>query len=133
MSTSKSLIELLFEKIEEYGKTNYELIKFKLLKTTAIIVPSLISRLIVVLVFFFFTLILSVGIAFLLSEIFDNLYIGFFIVAAFYLVIGILFHFFLYDWIKKPIGDSIVKQILKQQQLWKKYNRYQSLKTPLNY
>ena len=115
MSTSQSLLELLFEKIEEYGKTNYELIKFKLLKTTAIIVPTLISRLIVVLVFFFFTLILSVGIAFWLSELFDNLYVGFFIVAAFYLVIGILFYFFLYNWIKKPIGDSIVKQILKQQ------------------
>jgi hypothetical protein len=115
MSTAKSLIELLFEKIEEYGKTNYELIKFKLLKSTAIIVPSIISRLIVVLVFFFFTLILSIGIAYFLSEIFGNLYIGFFIVAAFYLVIGILFYFFLYKWIKKPIGDSIVKQILKQQ------------------
>lgn len=115
MSTSQSLLELLFEKIEEYGKTNYELIKFKLLKTTAIIVPTLISRLIVVLVFFLFTLILSVGIAFWLSELFDNLYVGFFIVAAFYLVIGILFYFFLYNWIKKPMGDSIVKQILKQQ------------------
>jgi membrane protein implicated in regulation of membrane protease activity len=115
MSTSKSSIELLFEKIEEYGKTNYELIKFKLIKTTAIIVPSLISRLIVVLVFFFFMLIFSVGIAFLLSELFDNLYAGFFIVAIFYLIIGILFHFFLYKWIKKPVGDSIVEQMLKQQ------------------
>jgi hypothetical protein len=110
---------LLFEKIEEYGKTNYELIKFKLIKTTAIIVPSLISRLIVVLMFFFFTLILSIGIALLLSEFFDNLYAGFFVVAAFYLVIGILFHFFLYKWIKKPIEDSIVKQILNSNKLWK--------------
>ena len=115
MSTSKSLIELLFEKIEEYGKTNYELIKFKLLRATAIIVPSLISKLIVVLVFFFFTLILSIGIAYFLSELLGNLYIGFFIVAIFYLVIGIIFHFYLYKWIKKPIGDSIVKQLLKQQ------------------
>ncbi len=115
MSTSKSLIELLFEKIEEYSKTNYELIKFKLLKTTSIIVPSLISRLIVVLVFFFFMLILSIGIAFYLNELFNNLYTGFLIVAAFYLVIGIIFYFFLHNWIKKPIGDSIVKQILKQQ------------------
>ncbi len=115
MSTSKSIVELLFEKIEEYGKTNYELIKFKLLKTTAIIVPSIISRLIVVLVFFCFILILSIGIAFLLGEFFDNLYVGFFIVAAFYLVAGIIFHFFLYNWVKRPIGDSIVKQILKQQ------------------
>lgn len=115
MSTPKSLIELLFEKIEEYGKTNYELTKFELLKTTAIIVPSLIARLMVVLVFFFFMLILSMGIALWLSELLDNLYAGFFVVAAFYLVIGILFHFYLYKWIKKPVGDSIVKQILKQQ------------------
>jgi ABC-type multidrug transport system permease subunit len=86
-----------------------------LLKSTALIVPSLISKLIVVLVFFFFTLILSIGIAYFLSELFDNLYVGFFIVAACYLVIGIIFHFYLYKWIKKPIGDSIVKQILKQQ------------------
>ena len=115
MSNTESLIELIFEKIEEYGKTNYELIKFKLLKSTATIIPSLISRLIVVLVFFCFTLIFSFGIAYFLSEIFGNLYIGFFIVAAFYLVIGIILYFFLYKWIKKPIGDSIVKQILNQQ------------------
>lgn len=115
MKVPESLIEKLFEKIEAYGQTNYELIKFKLLKTTAIIVPSLISRLLVVLVFFFFMLILSIGISLLLGELFDNLYIGFFIVAAFYLLIGILIHFYLYNWVKKPMGDSIVKQILKQQ------------------
>lgn len=115
MKTPGSLIELLFEKIEEYGKTNYELTKFKLLKTTAILIPSLISRLIVVLVFFFFALILSMGIAYYLGELLGNLYVGFFIVAAFYLVAGIVFRLFLYKWIKKPMGDSIVKQALKQQ------------------
>lgn len=114
MSTSQSLIELLFEKIEEYGKTNYELIKFKLLKTTAIIVPSLISSLIVILVFFLFTLILSMGFAFLLGEWLGKLYYGFFIVAAIYIPPSIILHFYLHKWIKKPMGDSIVKQILKQ-------------------
>lgn len=113
MSTSKSLIELLFEKIEEYGKTNYELTKLKLLKTTATIVPSIISNLIVVLVISLFTLIFSMGIAFFLGELLGNLYYGFFIVSAFYLGVGILFHFYLHKWIKKPIGDSIIKQILK--------------------
>ncbi|NEW80497.1 MAG: hypothetical protein GZ086_13965 [Gelidibacter sp.] len=115
MSTSKTLIELLFEKIEEYGKTNYELIKFKLLKSTALIVPSLISRLIIVLVIFCFTLILSIGIALFFGDLLGKLYYGFFIIAAFYLVIGIILHFFLFNWIKKPVADSIIKQILKQQ------------------
>jgi ABC-type multidrug transport system permease subunit len=113
MKTPGSLINLLFEKIEEYGNTNYELTKLKLMKTATIIVPSLISSLIVVLVFFFFTLILSMGIAYWLGEFFGNLYYGFFIVAAIYLVVGIIFRFYLHKWIKKPISDSIIKQVLK--------------------
>lgn len=113
METSESLIELLFERVESYGKTTYELSKLKLLKTTADVLPSLISKLIVVLVISFFTLILSMGIAFLLGELLGNLYYGFFIVAAVYLVAGIVFYFFLHKWIKKPIGDFIIKQVLK--------------------
>jgi hypothetical protein len=113
MSTSKSLIELLFEKIEEYRNTNYELIKLKLVKKAAIIVPFVISRIIIVWIFFFFTIILSVGIALLLGELMNKLYYGFFMVAAFYFVVGIVLYFFLHKWIKKPLGNSIIKQALK--------------------
>lgn len=113
MSTSKSLIELLFEKTEEYGITNYELLKLKLLKKAAILAPLVISKVIVIWIFFFFTIILSVGIALLLGELMDKLYYGFFIVAAFYFVVGIVLYFFLHKWIKKPMGDSIIKHVLK--------------------
>ncbi len=113
MSTPKSLIELLFEKIEEYGITTFELTKLKLLKSTVLIAPSLFSRLIVILVIFVFTFILSIGIALLLGDLLGKLYYGFFIVAAFYLVVGIVLHFNLHKWIKKPVADSIVKQIFQ--------------------
>jgi len=113
MKTSESLVELLFERLEAYGKTTFELSKLKLIKTTSAILPSLISRIIVVLVISMFALIFSVGIALLLGESLNNLYYGFFIVAAFYLVIGIVLHFYLHKWIKKPISDSIIKQLFQ--------------------
>jgi hypothetical protein len=113
METPKNLIELLLEKIEEYGITTYELTKLKLLKTTALIVPSLLSRLIVIFIISSFILILSIGIALLLGDLLGKLYYGFFIVAAFYLVVGIVLHLYLHKWIKKPVSDSIIKQILQ--------------------
>ena len=113
METPKNLIELLYEKIEEYGITNYELTKLKLLKTAALVLPSLLSRLIVVFVLSTFILILSIGIALYLGELLGKLYYGFFIIAVFYLVVGIVLHFYLHKWIKKPVADLIIKQVLK--------------------
>ena len=113
METPKSLIELLFEKAEEYGITTYELTKLKLLKTTVLIVPSLLSRLIVIFIISSFIFILSIGIALFLGDLLGKLYYGFFIIAAFYLVVGIILHFYLHKWIKKPVANSIIKQILQ--------------------
>lgn len=113
MNYPDSLIESLFEKVEAYGKTTYELSKLKLLKTTIIVVPSLISRLVVILIITLFTLVFNLGIALLLGELLGKLYYGFFIVAAFYLIAGIILHFFLHHWIKKPISNLIIKQALQ--------------------
>ncbi len=113
MSRPDSLIESLFEKVETYGKTTYELNKLKLLKTTIKIVPSLITRLVVILMITLFTLVFNLGIALWLGELLGKLYFGFFIVAAFYLIAGIFLHFFLYNWIKKPISKLIIKQALQ--------------------
>lgn len=113
METPVSLIESLFERAEAYGKTTFELSKLKLLEKTTIVVTSLISRLIVNIIIFLFTLVLSIGIALLLGELLGKSYYGFFIVAAFYLVVWIVLHFFLHKWIKKPISDLIIKQALQ--------------------
>ena len=72
-----------------------------------------ISLLIVVFVISTFILFLSVGIALLLGEWLGKLYYGFFIIAVFYLVVGIVMHFYLHKWIKKPVADLIIKQVLK--------------------
>ena len=113
METSASLMESLFERIESYSKTTYELSKLKLLETTTQVVTSLVPRLSVIIVFSLFALVVNIGLALWLGELLGKSYYGFFIVAAFYLVAGILLHFFLHNWIKRPVSDSIIKQALQ--------------------
>ena len=113
METPVSLIESLFEKLEVYGKTTYELSKLKALKTATVVITSLVSRLSVVLMIAMFALVLNIGIAFYLGELLGKIYYGFFIVAAFYLVGGLVLHLFLHRWIRKPLTDLIVTQALQ--------------------
>jgi hypothetical protein len=113
METPTSLIGTLFERAETYGKTTYQLSKLKILEMAAHVVTSLVSKLSVIVMLSMFAFILSIGIALLLGELLGKSYYGFFIVAAFYFVAGLVFHFFLRKWIKKPVSGIIIKQALQ--------------------
>jgi hypothetical protein len=113
MESPTSSIESLFEKAEAYGMTTYELSKLKALETTTIVVTSLVSRLSVILMISMFALVFNIGIALFLGELLGNSYFGFFIVAGFYLVAGVVLHLFLHKWIKKPLSDLIITQALQ--------------------
>jgi hypothetical protein len=113
METQPGSIELLFEKVEAYGQTTLELTKLKVLETTTHVVTSLISRLMVIIMISIFALVINIGIALMLGEFLGKSYYGFFIIAAFYLAVGIVLHFFIRGWIQKPISELIIKQSLK--------------------
>jgi len=113
MEKPSILIEELLERVESYGKTTFELSKLQALETTTIVASSLVARMSVITIFFLFTLVLNTGIALLLGELLGKSYYGFFIVAGFYLLAGIVLYFFLHQWIKKPVSDLIITQALK--------------------
>ena len=113
METSSSLIVELFERTETYGKTSYELTKLKSLETTTNVATPLVARLSVIVVLALCVLILSLGLALLLGDLLGKSYYGFFIVAGGYLTIAFVFHFFLHKWIKKPLSDYIILQVLQ--------------------
>jgi hypothetical protein len=113
MTLQTGLIELLFEKAEAYSQTTLELTKLKVLRTTTHVATSLITRLSVIIMLSIFVLVFNIGIALLLGELLGKTYYGFFIIAAFYLVAGIIFHFFLRKWIQKPVSELIIRQALQ--------------------
>jgi hypothetical protein len=113
MESQATLMESLFARVEAYGKTTYELSKLKALETTTVILTSLVSKISVILIISMFALVLNIGIALFLGEILGKSYYGFFIIAAFYLIAGIVLHFFLHKWIRKPLSDLIITQALQ--------------------
>ena len=112
METPPSLIESLIDSIEAYIKTTIELSKFKALETVTAVTTSLISRLVGFIVIVLFVVFLSIGIALYLGDMFEKMYYGFFIVAVFYLIAGVILSFSLHKWIKKPVSDLFISQTL---------------------
>src|SRR5688572_2187067 len=127
MENSGSIIETLFEKAEAYSKTSFELGKLKSIETTSSVLTFLVSRLSVIVTISLFTLMVNVGIALWLGELLGKLYYGFFIVAGFYCVAGIVFHLFLHRWIKEPFSDLIIGQA----NLEKKINSAEALRNTI--
>jgi len=105
-------IEPLLLKAETYGKTSLELIKLKTIDKTSDIISTAVSRGSVVLVLSIFSVMINIAIALWLGDIFGKSYYGFFCVAGFYAVCGLVLYFFAHTWIKKRVSNSIISQIL---------------------
>jgi hypothetical protein len=113
MEDKNNLLDSLLESATDYGITSFELIKLKALDKSTDIVSSLIPYSVFILLIASFLLFLNLGIAFWLGELLGKLYYGFFLVAGFYILAGLIMRFFLYNWIKRLIGDYFVKHMLK--------------------
>jgi hypothetical protein len=113
MEENVKQIEELLEKATDYSKTSYELVKLKALDKTSDVVSSFIPHSAVFIMIASFMLFLNLGLAFWLGELLGKVWFGFFVVAAFYCVIGIILHFFMHKWLKMTFRNYIIKQVLK--------------------
>lgn len=112
MEKPKELIETLIEKGEEYGKTTLELVKLKTIDKSSDVVSTLVSWLIVILFGVMFFTLLNIAVALWLGGMMDNTCYGFFIVAGFYALLTLVFWIFRKQLVKKPVNNTIVKQLL---------------------
>lgn len=113
MDDNSKLLETLLDRATEYGKTSYELVKLKAVDKTSDIVSSSIPYTFVIVLIASFMIFLNLGLAFWLGEILGKTYYGFFVVASFYLLMGAIIYFFMYNWLKKIICNYFIKKLLK--------------------
>lgn len=113
-SNTTSTIEILFEKAENYTRTSIELAKLNVIDKSSDVLSSLISRLAIAIVFVMFILLFNLGLSFWIGEMLGNFFYGFFIVAAFYLIISIVLYYYKDQWIKMPVSNFIIRKMLKQ-------------------
>ena len=109
MEDTIKTIETLLERAAEYGITNFELIKLKMLDKISREVSSFLSHTIVFVIIGSFTLFLNLGAALWIGELMGKMYFGFFIVAAFYAVLAMTIHFFMRKWFKRMLNDAIIR------------------------
>ena len=105
------VIDILFEKTRDYVETRADLFKLKAIKKTAEVGSSIVSQVIIAIVFSSFFIFLNIAIGLLIGDLLGKLYLGFFIVAAFYLIVGILIYSNRHKIISSPIADSIIKKM----------------------
>jgi hypothetical protein len=112
MEEKAKLFEELLDKAADYGKTSYELLKLKTVDKTSNAVSSLIPHSVVLIIVVVFVLFVNLGLAFWLGDILGKTYYGFFVVAGFYGITGLILHFFLHKWIKKVICNYMIRNML---------------------
>lgn len=112
MESPAHSVESLFDRIEEYGKTTIELSKLKVIEATIKVTTKIVSKLSVVVIISLSILIFSISLALYLGELLGKSYYGFLIIATSYLIGGIVLHFFLSKWLRKPLADLIISEAL---------------------
>ena len=113
MEDNSNLLDSLLERAGEYGKASLELVKLKTIDKTTDVVSAIIPHSVVFILITSFMLFLNLGLAFWLGEILGKIFYGFFIVAGFYVIAGIVIHFFMHNWLKRLIVNYLIKHILK--------------------
>jgi hypothetical protein len=110
MEVKASLIEPLLERVQEYGRTSFELLKLKSLDKTADITSTLVSRSLLTIVLSLCLLTLNIAISLWLGDVLGKNYFGFLVVASFYGLTGAIL-FFMHPVIKARVSDSIITQM----------------------
>jgi hypothetical protein len=105
-------LESLLESGQEYGKTSFELLKLRALDKSSGLASGIVFNLVVIIILTLFFLMGTLGIALWLGEILGKIWLGFFAVAGFYAVTGLVVYFLMREWIKKVISNSIIKHVL---------------------
>ncbi len=112
MEDNTKTIDPLVLAVVNYSKSGFQLLKLKTLEKFAGIVSEAVPRTMFLTALTVFVIFLSLGIAFWLGKILGEIYFGFFIVAAFYLIVGLVLHLFFHNTLKRKISNYVIKQAL---------------------
>jgi len=107
----KNVFEKLFSNCKEYVETRIDLALLNGQDRLGDIISSAISMLVVGLLAFMCFLFISLGAAFGIGKLMHNMAAGCFIVAGFYLLVGLIIWINKTKWVKTPVTNSLLSKI----------------------
>lgn len=113
MEGKENVLGSLIDSAEEFGKTSFELLKYKALDKATFAVSTIVLNVTVAFIAVLFVIIFSIGLSVWIGDALDQMYLGFFIVSAFYAFCAVAFYFFFGKSIKRLVSNIILKQVFK--------------------
>jgi len=110
-------VEDLLERAQAYTKTSLQLFKLKATDKLAEIISNLASGFVIVVILALFFVNLNIAIALLIGDLFGKAWFGFILVSGIYACIGFFVYLFRNQWIKRPVSNSIIEELLMDENL----------------
>lgn len=108
-----SLIESVVENIKSLFADRVDLLKLKFIDKISKLFSSIITGLVLAMVFIIFITVFNIGIALYIGECTGKIYVGFLLVAAFYAIAGIILFAARRTLIKSAITGILIRKITK--------------------
>jgi hypothetical protein len=113
MEENTTFFGALLERIESFSKTTIDLMKLKAVDKLSKVSTVVVFGLLLALFVFFFLMIFNIALALWLGKLFGEIYLGFFVVAGFYVLLIIILVLFKKQLIKTPLTNTIISKFLK--------------------
>jgi hypothetical protein len=111
MQTQSYSIEDLFEKTGKYLETRADLFRYKAIDKSSDVISSLAANIFVILILLIFVLTINIGVALWIGDLLGKNFYGFFIVAGFYAIVGLVLFLYRNKWIKVPVSRLIIDKV----------------------
>lgn len=105
-------INELTAQFKSYLSTNYELVRLETIERVSVIGSTLLSKLLIGLTIMMSLLFFSFWAGFVLSDVLGQKYLGFAVVGAFYLLVGLLLAAFKKKLLEHPFREKIVSKMM---------------------
>jgi uncharacterized membrane protein YqjE len=112
MENQPNTLGSLFKNAGDFVETRMDLLKLQAIDKASEAASSLVSGIAIMFLAVFALIILNIGLAIWIGDLLGRVYLGFFVLAAFYILLAILIHIFKETWIKGPVSTMIIKKML---------------------
>ncbi len=111
--TASENVATLIDEFRRYMETKAELWKLRAIEKATDIISSLISQLLIFIILLMGVVALNIGIALLIGQWLGAAFYGFFAVAGFYLLLGLIIFLARNSMIKTPLNNTFIDKLLK--------------------
>jgi len=112
MENKPTSLEELFEKLRDYADTRIDLFKLKSIQKVSGFMSAVIVSVILIIILSTVILCITIGAALLIGALIGKTYLGFFIVAALYLIIGLVLYSKRGKIIKTPVSNKLIRELM---------------------